>query len=203
MMTDKVAEHVLVFLLMLCGLLLMRILSASRFRERYSTIFRLNEMGFRIEIVGLLLLTAVTMMVMPAVDMLTIWLNFVDFDFMSWLAWLGIAIGLAAVALLWRIQYDWLRFFARPESQDQFIETGIYRFIRHPFYAVMLLLAIAQTLTLQNWIGGPAAIVTFLIVYVLRMPVDEQRAMELYGYSYLDYMDRTNSLLPRLFSRTQ
>jgi protein-S-isoprenylcysteine O-methyltransferase Ste14 len=88
--------------------------------------------------------------------------------------------------------------FGREKS---FIRTDAYQFIRHPFYGVLLLLAAAQALMLQNWIGGIAAIITFLIVYLVRMPVDEQRAMELYGHSHLEHMDSTNSLVPRLFSR--
>ena len=200
-MNDKMAEHTLVFILMLCGLLLARILSATSFRERYSSIRQHSRAGLTLEIAGLVLLFSITMVGMPAVDLLTPWLDAVDFDFIGWVAWLGVAIGTAAVLLLWRAHYDLLRFLNQPESRHHFIETGVYRFIRHPFYAVMLLLAIAQTLMLQNWVGGPLAIATFLIVYILRIPVDEQSAMERYGYSYLDYMDRTNSLMPRLFSR--
>jgi protein-S-isoprenylcysteine O-methyltransferase Ste14 len=94
--------------------------------------------------------------------------------------------------------------FGREKS---FIRADAYQFIRHPFHGVLLLLAAAQVLAaaqalmLQNWIGGIAAIITFLIVYLVRMPVDEQRAMELYGHSHLEHMDSTNSLVPRLFSR--
>lgn len=199
MMTDKTAEHALVLFLLFCGLLLIRIFSVPQFRTRYLAVFRLDESTFTREIASLMLLTVVTMVVMPTVDLTTIWLDFADFSFSHWFAYGGIVIGLSAIVLLWRTQYDWLRFIRENGLQKSFIHTGVYQFIRHPFYAVLLLLAVAQTLMLQNWIGGPAAILTFLIVYLVRMPVDEQRAMEFYGHSYLDYMDRTNSLLPRLF----
>lgn len=84
--------------------------------------------------------------------------------------------------------------------EGPFIRTSACQFIRHPFYAVLLLFAAAQALMLQNWIGGIAASSAFLIAYLVRMPVDAQRAMELYGHTYPDYMDSTNSLVPRLFS---
>lgn len=199
MMTDKTAEHALLLFLMFCGLLLMRIFSVPEFRTRYRAVFHIDDSTFTREIVGLVLLTVVTMVVMPTLDLTTIWLDFADFSFSHGFAYGGIAIGVAAIALLWRTQYDWLRFFRDDTRQRSFIRTGVYQFIRHPFYAVLLLLAVAQTLMLQNWIGGPAAIITFLIVYLVRMPVDEQRAMEIYGHTYLDYMDSTNSLLPRIF----
>jgi protein-S-isoprenylcysteine O-methyltransferase Ste14 len=199
MMTDKTAEHALVLFLLFCGLLLIRIFLVPQFRTRYLAVFRIDDSIFTREIASLVVLTVVTMVVMPTIDLTTIWLDFADFSFSHWIAYGGIAIGLGAIALLWRTQYDWLRFFREDSPSQSFIRTGIYQFIRHPFYAVLLLLAVAQTLMLQNWIGGPAAIITFLIVYLVRMPVDEQRAMEFYGHSYLDYMDRTNSLLPRIF----
>jgi protein-S-isoprenylcysteine O-methyltransferase Ste14 len=202
MMTDKTAEHALVLFLLFCGLLLIRIFSVPQFRTRYLAVFHIDDSIFTREIASLVLLTTVTMVAMPTIDLTTIWLDFADLSFQGWAAYGGIAIGLVAIALLWRTQYDWLRFFDRDEGrQRSFIRTGVYQFIRHPFYAVLLLLAVAQTLMLQNWIGGTAAIITFLIVYLARVPVDEQRAMEFYGHSYLDYMDSTNSLLPRIFPK--
>lgn len=200
MITEQLAEHTLVLLLLLCGLLLVRIFMVSEFRNRYMAVFHIPDCAFTREIGSLALLTLITMVVMPTVDLTTIWLDFAEFGFAGWVAAAGCAIALCAVALLWRIQYDWLKFFSHDnETRNSFIRTGVYRFIRHPFYTVLLLLAVAQILMLQNWLGGTAAIATFLIVYLLRAPVDEQRAMEFYGHSYLDYMDRTNSLVPRLF----
>jgi protein-S-isoprenylcysteine O-methyltransferase Ste14 len=199
-MTDKTAEHALVLFLLFCGLLLIRIFSVPQFRTRYIAVFQLDNAAFAREIASLVVLTMVTMVLMPTLDLTTIWLDFADFAFSHWVAYAGIAIGVAAIALLWRTQYDWLRFFAGEGGRERsFIRTGIYKFIRHPFYTVLLLLAVAQMLMLQNWLAGPAAILTFLIVYLVRLPVDEQRAMEFYGHTYLDYMDRTNSLLPRIF----
>lgn len=199
MMTDKTAEHALMLFLLFCGLLLIRIFLVPQFRTRYLGVFHLDNSVFTREIASLILLTAFTMVAMPALDLTTIWLDFADTTFNHWVAYGGIAMGLAAIALLWRTQYDWLQFFREDGQSHSFIRRGIYHFIRHPFYAVLLLLAVAQTLMLQNWIAGSAAIATFLIVYLARMPVDEQRAMEFYGHSYLDYMDSTNSLLPRIF----
>lgn len=200
MITDKSAEHALLLFLLLCGLLLIRIFAVPAFRRRYMAVFHVRDGVFTREIASLALLTLVTMVVMPAIDLTTMWLDFADFGFAGWAAYGGAAIAVLAIALLWRTQYDWLKFFDQHnEHRGSFIRNGVYRFIRHPFYAVLLLLAVAQVLMLQNWLAGCAAIATFLIVYLVRMPVDEQRAMEFYGHSYLDYMDRTNSLLPRLF----
>jgi protein-S-isoprenylcysteine O-methyltransferase Ste14 len=201
MITDKSAEHALVLFLLFCGLMLIRIFLVPQFRQRYLAVFHIDECIFTREIISLAVLTTITMLVMPTIDLTTRLLDFADFAFTAWVAYAGFAVGALAVALLWRIQYDWLKFFdGEHEARRSFIRNGVYRFIRHPFYAVLLLLAVAQTLLLQNWIGGPAAIFTFLIVYLARIPIDDQRAMEFYGHSYLDYMDRTNSLLPRLFA---
>jgi len=63
----------------------------------------------------------------------------------------------------------------------------------------MLLWSLAQLLLLQNWLAGPVAALTFLLFYLLRVPLKEQRMLERHGFRYLDYMNRTGGLVPRWF----
>jgi protein-S-isoprenylcysteine O-methyltransferase Ste14 len=50
---------------------------------------------------------------------------------------------------------------------------------------------------LHNWIVGPAFLVTFLPVYLRRVPHEEQMMLNNFGPEYREYMDRTGRIIPR------
>ncbi|MHC4708716.1 MAG: isoprenylcysteine carboxylmethyltransferase family protein, partial [Planctomycetota bacterium] len=58
--------------------------------------------------------------------------------------------------------------------------------------------AIAQLLLLHNLIAGPAMVVTFLPLYITRVPREEQMLLKHFGRQYRDYMTRTGRLIPPL-----
>lgn len=151
--------------------------------------------GRELEKCLLLLMVIVTMVVIPLMDLLVPWFEFADFVFLDEVAWIGLIVGTGALWLFWRALDDWLRLNPGP---DCLMDRGIYRYLRHPLYAAMFLWSVGQLLLLQNWLAGPAAAITFLLFYVLRLPLDEQRGLERFGYRYLDYMNRTGAILPRL-----
>ena len=41
-------------------------------------------------------------------------------------------------------------------SNHRLVQTGVYRFVRHPMYSSFFLLGLAQFLLLPNWVGGGA-----------------------------------------------
>lgn len=151
--------------------------------------------GRDLEKVVLRALVVVAMVLVPLLDALVPWFEFADFVFLDEVAWLGLLLGSASVWLLWRAHRD-----GRPVVGDDGVlrAYGVYRYLRHPAYAAMLLWALAQLLLLQNWLAGPVAAVTFALVYLLRVPLEEQRHLEHHGHRYLDYMERTGGILPRL-----
>jgi protein-S-isoprenylcysteine O-methyltransferase Ste14 len=63
-------------------------------------------------------------------------------------------------------------------------------------YTAIFLFAIAQGLLLQNWLAGWAGFVTFAMLYLVRMPREEQMMSQFFGKTYRDYMRRTNRLCP-------
>ena len=185
LMTENTAEVLLVLMILTCALL--------RWPHRHAT------NGRPIDTEGWLLLglTSVTMLAMPIIDVLVPWLEFADLSFRDEAAWAGLALGTTALWLFWRAQGD----FLHHSGGREMVAHGVYRHLRHPMYTAMLLWALAQILLLQNWLAGPAAALTFLAVYLLRMPRDEQHMLERFGHRYLEYMSRTGALLPRVFNR--
>jgi len=83
-------------------------------------------------------------------------------------------------------------------ENHQLVASGIYRRIRHPMYAAMFLQGIGQTLFLPNWIAGPAWLVTFGILYLIRVGYEERMMLDRFGSEYETYRQHTGRLLPRL-----
>lgn len=186
-MSDKIAELALILLGSL-GLLIARgIHTHLRKNSPLGTTHPLDT-----ELRMLFALAAIALIVLPLVDLFLPWVDFADTPFSQAMAWAGVCIGAASILLFCRTMFDSIRYRANDN-----IEGGLYRFIRHPFYTALLLWAMAQLLLLQNWVGNAAALTTFLAMYALRMPRDEQNLLERFGHRYLDYMGRTGALLPR------
>lgn len=192
-MTEDAAELTLVaFVLVTLGLIYTLRNMAARTGNRRSENGRLLDLEMRL----LLLLTAVALVLVPIIDFLVSWFEFADYRFRGTLAWLGAAVAGTSLWLVWCARRDLRRFEGtRPAAP---VEVGIHRFVRHPIYTALLLWAVAQWLLSQNLISGALATLTFLALYLLRVPRDEQTLLEKFGHRYLEYMERTGSLLPRL-----
>jgi protein-S-isoprenylcysteine O-methyltransferase Ste14 len=80
----------------------------------------------------------------------------------------------------------------------QVIKQGVYGSIRHPVYAAISLFSLAQGLLLENWIAGWAALVSFSILVLVRMPREEAMMSEFFGQEYRRYIQQTGRLLPGL-----
>ena len=57
---------------------------------------------------------------------------------------------------------------------------------------------LAPTRLLTNWIGGVGGAVVFLLLYFIRVPVEEKMMLAEFGDKYEAYMARTGRVLPRL-----
>jgi protein-S-isoprenylcysteine O-methyltransferase Ste14 len=140
---------------------------------------------------------------LPLVYVFTPWLSFADYRLPSWVGWTGAAIFALALWLLWRAHAAlgpfWSDSLQRREGHP-LITSGIYGYIRHPMYAFGWLLGIAQALLLQNWIAGLSGLVSFALLYFLRVPREEQMMLDQFGEEYRAYMNRTGRIIPRVKS---
>ncbi len=83
-------------------------------------------------------------------------------------------------------------------EEHSLVTTGIYSRIRHPMYSAMFALGVAQALFLPNWIVGPAYLVSFGLLYVFRVRIEERMMLDRFGTEYEEYVQRTGRLIPRL-----
>lgn len=65
-------------------------------------------------------------------------------------------------------------------------------------YAAFWIWSVAAALLLPNWIGGWSHLVSFALLYFLRVPCEEQMMLDQFGEEYQSYMDRTGRVIPRL-----
>jgi protein-S-isoprenylcysteine O-methyltransferase Ste14 len=79
------------------------------------------------------------------------------------------------------------------------IKSGVYRHIRHPMYAAILLQAIGQALFVPNWTAGPFYLCAFLLLFALRLGPEERMMLERFGGEYETYMQRTKRLVPGIW----
>ena len=145
------------------------------------------------------------MQVLPLIYVFSPWLNFSDYLLPTWAGlvagWVGAAIFVAALWLLWRSHADLGHNFSpelKIKEEHSLVTRGIFSYIRHPMYAAHFLWAIAQALLLQNWIAGLAFLVSFIPLYMLRVPREEQMMLEQFGDEYREYIARTGRIIPFL-----
>ena len=81
-------------------------------------------------------------------------------------------------------------------EQHRLIKEGVYRRIRHPMYTSLFLYAIGQLLVLPNWIAGPSYLVTFGILFALRLEAEERMMLEEFGDEYRSYKNQTKRIIP-------
>jgi protein-S-isoprenylcysteine O-methyltransferase Ste14 len=78
------------------------------------------------------------------------------------------------------------------------IETGPYRYIRHPSYSGALITVFGLGLALGNWASILALLACVLIGYAYRIRVEEAALVTALGQPYSEYMSRTARLIPFL-----
>jgi len=116
-------------------------------------------------------------------------------------AWAGLLVFAAALALFHTthkaLGRNWSVTLA-VRQEHSLVTTGVYRFVRHPMYTAFWMWAIAQALTLQNWAVGPAGIIGFGTLYLLRVGREETLMRETFGAAWDAYAARTPRVIPFL-----
>ncbi len=86
----------------------------------------------------------------------------------------------------------------RFEQTGRIVSQGLYRYIRHPMYGSLLLLAWGSWLKLPTVWGTAIGVLTTLAL-VVTARIDERECREVFGEEYTAYMQRTRLFVPFLF----
>lgn len=107
------------------------------------------------------------------------------------LALAGIAFRQYAIASLGR--FFTMRVITRPDQTV--VESGPYRYVRHPSYSGSLLTVLGVLLCSTNWLSL-ACFVLALPGFLYRIRVEEKALLDALGEPYRAYMGRTKRLVP-------
>lgn len=81
------------------------------------------------------------------------------------------------------------------EKTTELVTSGVYHFIRHPFYSSLLFLTWGIFLKQISWIGvllGAGA----TIFLILTAKIEEVENIEFFGEKYQTYMENTKMFIP-------
>jgi protein-S-isoprenylcysteine O-methyltransferase Ste14 len=100
---------------------------------------------------------------------------------------LGIGLGLLVLGVgfrWWAIRTlgRFYSHFVRKQEGHQIVDTGPYRFLRHPAYTGMLIANLGFVLCFFNWIALGALLGFFLPAVARRILVEEQTLFQIEGY---------------------
>jgi protein-S-isoprenylcysteine O-methyltransferase Ste14 len=84
-------------------------------------------------------------------------------------------------------------------SSHRLIDTGPYRFVRHPSYTGALMAFLGLALCLANRASLVILLVPVFLVFLRRMHVEERALLQAFGDQYRDYMRRTKRLIPAVY----
>ncbi len=81
-------------------------------------------------------------------------------------------------------------------EKHELVTKGIYRKLRHPMYAALLLYSLGQILVVPNWIAGPSYGVAMALLFAFRLGPEERMMLEEFGKDYEEYRGRSKRLVP-------
>jgi protein-S-isoprenylcysteine O-methyltransferase Ste14 len=84
-------------------------------------------------------------------------------------------------------------------SDQPVIQTGAYRWVRHPSYTGGMLMFLGIGLGLTNWLSIVILIIFSGFSYAYRVRVEEEALQSALGKSYHAYMRRTKRFIPFVF----
>jgi protein-S-isoprenylcysteine O-methyltransferase Ste14 len=79
------------------------------------------------------------------------------------------------------------------------IESGLYKFIRHPGYLGQLIIFVGISTSISNWLSILVMMIPITLGYLYRIKVEERFMLEQLGEDYLNYQERTKRLIPMIY----
>jgi protein-S-isoprenylcysteine O-methyltransferase len=115
---------------------------------------------------------------------------------------IGAGLFVAGVVLRWYAIIHLGRFFTTNvaiAADHRVVDTGPYRWLRHPSYTGALVAEFGFGLTFQNWASLLLIVVPCCAVTMWRIHIEEAALTETLGEAYRDYQRRTKRLIPWIY----
>ena len=109
--------------------------------------------------------------------------------------WLGLAVRVWAVTTLGGS----FRTFVEVDADQAVVTRGPYRWVRHPSYTGLLLVALGFGLGARNWLSLLICAVVPTLGLLPRIAVEESELTRVLGEQYRTYQSATHRLVPGLW----
>ena len=111
----------------------------------------------------------------------------------------SMVLGPPSVALAWvatrHLGKQW-RYEAALSEDHELIQTGPYRWVRHPIYASMLGMLLATGAAWSWWPMFAVALVVFLVGTEIRVRAEDRLLAERFQDAFTEYRSRVNAYVP-------
>jgi len=108
---------------------------------------------------------------------------------------LGVTLRTWAILTLGRL----FKFVVVIQDGHHVVDSGPYRFVRHPSYTGGLLALVGAGIGLGNWMSLLAAAGVPLLAILIRIAVEEARLTRALGDDYRSYANHTKRLVPGIW----
>jgi protein-S-isoprenylcysteine O-methyltransferase Ste14 len=108
---------------------------------------------------------------------------------------LGVALRTWAILTLGRL----FKFVVVIQDEHHVVDSGPYRFVRHPSYSGGLLALVGVGIALGSWLSILTAVGVPLLAILIRIAVEEARLTRDLGDDYCRYAGHTKRLIPGLW----
>ncbi len=106
---------------------------------------------------------------------------------------LGAVLGIGGAAVLSNSR----TMFPRPREDCRLVQHGVYRWIRHPLYTSVMVLATGWSLF---WHSGPAGVLTLILIGFLNLKARHEESLLRARFpAYNTYCDRVKRFIPGVF----
>jgi protein-S-isoprenylcysteine O-methyltransferase Ste14 len=116
--------------------------------------------------------------------------------------WVGLAVAWCGILLRWRSARELGKLFTVTvvtSPEQQLIDSGPYRVLRHPSYAGLMLTLGGFGLMMQNWAALASLTLLPAVGLAYRMRVEEAAMAHALGDAYLDFADGRKRLIPYIW----
>jgi protein-S-isoprenylcysteine O-methyltransferase Ste14 len=118
------------------------------------------------------------------------------------LRWLGAGFGLVCLALsieCWRRMGKNWRMAVAPDQRTELVTTGLYKYVRHPIYALSIILMLCTFVVVPT---GPVVVMAAIHITLMIMKArnEERFLLGAHGAAYEQYCRQAGRFLPRLGS---
>ncbi len=142
----------------------------------------------------------VSFQLLPLIYVFSTWFAFFDYSLPKWMGIPAALLYCFGVWLFFRSHSDLGKYWSpglEIKEDHQLVTTGVFKWVRHPMYAAFVIIAVSQIFMLQNWLIGPAFLVSAIPFYLQRVKREEKMLIRKFGSDYTDYIDRTGEIFPR------